>query len=952
MNYNPLLKITISIITAIIFTISFVPQPSFASKDIAHEMKVLVNQEFYIPYSQQVEISGLKTYISGWDVNAEAGSVEQGLLIKDNSTSLPINLKKEFEQVDGSTLTIEFLFEFLTSDADTSFSLCMDDTAGVKIVANNGILYLEQQGLNPITLTSYRTGRNGVKAMLNLENKTVSIYLNGASIGNNLPFSNQISSLNNFTLKTGTSSTEWLNFHYLSIYRGYLINERFLTSDYALPPDWSKVENGGGVVGNTKFSNQGKDVFDLLLYNTPNGGTTYATRNVGAQTDHLVFESNIFFKKDFSNGALIKFKNGDTDIFGIKTNNNNQICYMNADESYTSFYNYTEDLWYRIKVDLDLPSSLAKVYFNGKLMAENISLKITPKQIDNLWIGVSNNSSSSQLEIDDILLYKYTAEPSDYVPTPQAVTSSNHLLGMQVCSLWTEGTHKGWDAINAVPERKPYLGFYDENNPEVSDWEIKYMVEHGINFQSYCWFRPIHGYLDPIKHAPNINGALHEGFFNAKYSNLMKFMIMWENLTYDMTGSDAQTDFENNIIPYWIEYYFKDPRYLKIDGRPVVSIYLYNLFVNQFGGVTNATTALQTLKTKCNNAGVGIPIIYASGSGIVGATTGAEMVNVGFEGVYKYNYNTPDYNMQKQVLEFERDENTLTGLEIIPTMSMGFNSFAWDNKASVIKNSPTEFASLLDWTKNQFIPSAPSYDANKKYMIIMASWNEFGEGHYLMPSKVHGFGYLDAIRSTFIGSSPHTDTIPNDAQKDRFNNLYVSERVVPLQIYYNPGLKTPPQDPSEYDLIHGWYFNTNNNFEGWGTVIDISDLTVNNGYLSGNASGPDPILISSYNLGYNISNVDFIKIKMSVNVQPIVDSATIYFITNNSTNWDENKAFYFPLGSDRSQNREYYIQVDRNSQWSGTLKQLRIDPMSSAVKFSGLDRNNFSIDSIELIHKK
>jgi hypothetical protein len=43
------------------------------------------------------------------------------------------------------------------------------------------------------------------------------------------------------------------------------------------------------------------------------------------------------------------------------------------------------------------------------------------------------------------------------------------------------------------------------------------------------------------------------------------------------------------------------------------------------------------------------------------------------------------------------------------------------------------------------------------------NWNEFGEGHYLMPTRGFGFGHLDAVRGVFAPQAPpHTDIAPLD----------------------------------------------------------------------------------------------------------------------------------------------------------------------------------------------
>ena len=79
-------------------------------------------------------------------------------------------------------------------------------------------------------------------------------------------------------------------------------------------------------------------------------------------------------------------------------------------------------------------------------------------------------------------------------------------------------------------KRKPYLGWYDEGNPEETDWEIKWQVEHGIAFEMHCWYRPNNAINHPIKDGVLDQGII-KGLFNARYSHLKKFTIMYTNET-------------------------------------------------------------------------------------------------------------------------------------------------------------------------------------------------------------------------------------------------------------------------------------------------------------------------------------------------------------------------------------------------------------------------------------
>jgi hypothetical protein len=85
-----------------------------------------------------------------------------------------------------------------------------------------------------------------------------------------------------------------------------------------------------------------------------------------------------------------------------------------------------------------------------------------------------------------------------------------------------------------------------------------------------------------------------------------------------------------------------------------------------------------------------------------------------------------------------------------------------------------DYRALAKWAKDDFMPTLPQ-DSLGRRVLMLPNWNEFGEGHFLMPSNLAGFGYVDALRDVFTRGGPHTDPAPDEAQKRRFTALYPRE---------------------------------------------------------------------------------------------------------------------------------------------------------------------------------
>ncbi len=76
---------------------------------------------------------------------------------------------------------------------------------------------------------------------------------------------------------------------------------------------------------------------------------------------------------------------------------------------------------------------------------------------------------------------------ADYVPEPTPADTGDIELGALYFPGWTSTGR--WDTIiETAPERRPLLGYYQEGDPELVDWQIKWAVECGIKFLLVDWY--------------------------------------------------------------------------------------------------------------------------------------------------------------------------------------------------------------------------------------------------------------------------------------------------------------------------------------------------------------------------------------------------------------------------------------------------------------------------------
>ncbi len=466
------------------------------------------------------------------------------------------------------------------------------------------------------------------------------------------------------------------------------------------------------------------------------------TKRFDAVDGKVCFETSFIRKtdKDFD------IKIGDNVIVSSK----DKQLYVND----TLLRDLPQNMWHRLRVEIDNPNKLITVYLNGRVAGTSPLNTASP-------VNYVAFSTDGYLSIDNTRLYALY-EYDDYVPKPtQKASMDDYIVGMNICSLWRNGIHSGWACVSAYEEPTPVLGYYDEGLAETADWEIKYMTEHGVDFQAFCWYNDVSS--GPVKEPRNAQ-QLHDGYMYAKYSDYMKYCILFEAANCAHFTSDQ---FRNYIVPYWFENYFLDPRYMTIDNQLLLPVFgAWKLKDSDyFGSVTGVRKELDYLDEKAREYGFdGVLVLY-------NGTASSDYEKMGFDGVYAYNWSHEGNDWRKNIEKNTTSANVGSPYAI-PTVSVGFDSIPWHGER--YGNMPaTDLGKALNWVIDKYLPKYSDKDSWQDRLIWLSTWNEYGEGTYMMPSGLNGFGYLDEVRehTTNFGDE-HEDIVPTPKQKQRINHLY------------------------------------------------------------------------------------------------------------------------------------------------------------------------------------
>ncbi len=353
---------------------------------------------------------------------------------------------------------------------------------------------------------------------------------------------------------------------------------------------------------------------------------------------------------------------------------------------------------------------------------------------------------------------------------------------------WGKGFTEWTNVSKAVPQflghyqpRIPgELGYYDLRVPDVQRNQVRLAKNYGIHGFCfyYYWFngkRLLEKPLDQFVNDPSIDFPFCICWANENWTR------RWDGLSNEILISQEHSFETDKVLIHDLVHLFKNPRYIRIDGRPLLIVYRADI-------LQNTNEVLDYWRNYSEEIGVGKPFILAaqtfgyddpSDDGFDGAvefpphngeiipeiTDKVTLLNNHYNGhIFRYSDFANGSINRIKTRHFKRFNTIFPGWDNEPRRSG--NGMTFDG------SSPKIYGNWLEKACQHAFVNFPE----EERIVFINAWNEWGEGAYLEPDRKFGYAYLqktlDVLNGIQFNKSASQDDLESDFQKQLPNNSY------------------------------------------------------------------------------------------------------------------------------------------------------------------------------------
>lgn len=354
-----------------------------------------------------------------------------------------------------------------------------------------------------------------------------------------------------------------------------------------------------------------------------------------------------------------------------------------------------------------------------------------------------------------------------YLPQYHAIAENDNWWGKGFTE-WTNVSKAIPQFIGHYQPKLPgELGFYDLQDINIQRRQIELAKNYGLHgfCYHYYWFggkrlleKPLNNLLDNA----DLDFPFCVNWANENWSR------RWDGLEQELLIKQEHSPEDDVEFIKEVSLMFKDRRYIRVDGKPLLMVYRPSL-------LPNPKETVERWRIWCRENGIGEIFLVSTHS-----IDQIDPNECGFDACTEFAPN--NFNPKNITTEVEFVNKRYLGgvldyksaiersYHYIKPRYLKFRSVCpgWDNEArkpgrgaTFINSSPQKYRQWLEhichFTDKNF--------SNEEKLIFINAWNEWAEGAYLEPDRKYGYAFLEETYKALIKFDKSVMQIVNMGQQ-------------------------------------------------------------------------------------------------------------------------------------------------------------------------------------------